>query len=121
MWRPEDARARFRGGLSGPTAGCAAGHTQANLVSVPADWAYDTLLFCQRNPKPCPVLDVTDAGSFTTVLADGADLRTDLPRYRVWQDGELAVTTLVLGRSEQLPGEFDGAFLEVVAEGEVAA
>jgi len=89
MWRPEDARARFRGGLSGPTAGCAAGHTQANLVSVPADWAYDTLLFCQRNPKPCPVLDVTDAGSFTTVLADGADLRTDLPRYRVWQDGEL--------------------------------
>ena len=76
-------------GLSGPTAGCAAGHTQANLISVPADWAYDMLLFCQRNPKPCPVLDVTDAGSWTTVLAGGADLRTDLPRYRVWEDGEL--------------------------------
>ncbi|CAM5508414.1 hypothetical protein SGLAM104S_00414 [Streptomyces glaucescens] len=88
-WTPEAARARFRAGLTGPTAGVAAGHTQVNLISVPADWAYDMLLFCQRNPKPCPVLDVTDEGSWTTVLADGADLRTDLPRYRVWRDGEL--------------------------------
>ncbi|MER6419312.1 putative hydro-lyase [Streptomyces sp. NPDC001137] len=88
-WSPRTARARFREGLSGPTAGVAAGHTQVNLISVPADWAYDMLLFCQRNPKPCPVLDVTDAGSATTILAEGADLRTDLPRYRVWQDGEL--------------------------------
>ena len=88
-WSPRQARTRFRAGLTGPTSGVAAGHTQANLISVPADWAYDMLLFCQRNPKPCPVLDVTDAGSWTTVLADGADLRTDLPRYRVWRDGEL--------------------------------
>ncbi|MER6676207.1 putative hydro-lyase [Streptomyces sp. NPDC000983] len=88
-WPPAEARGRFRAGLSGPTAGVAAGHTQVNLVSVPADWAYDMLLFCQRNPKPCPVLDVTDAGAHTTVLAPGADLRTDLPRYRVWRDGEL--------------------------------
>ncbi|MEU2310034.1 putative hydro-lyase [Streptomyces misionensis] len=88
-WSPRTARVRFRAGLAGPTAGVAAGHTQANLIAVPADWAYDMLLFCQRNPKPCPVLDVTDAGSPTTVLAEGADLRTDLPRYRVWQDGEL--------------------------------
>ncbi|MEW2072417.1 putative hydro-lyase [Streptomyces sp. NPDC017966] len=88
-WSPRSARARFREGLAGPTAGVAAGHTQANLISVPADWAYDMLLFCQRNPKPCPVLDVTDAGSTTTVLAPDADLRTDLPRYRVWEHGEL--------------------------------
>jgi uncharacterized protein YcsI (UPF0317 family) len=88
-WSPRAARSRFREGLAGPTAGVAAGHTQANLISVPADWAYDMLLFCQRNPKPCPVLDVTDAGSPSTVLAEGADLRTDLPRYRVWRDGEL--------------------------------
>jgi uncharacterized protein YcsI (UPF0317 family) len=47
------------------------------------------LLFAQRNPKPCPVLDVTDVGSPRTVLALGADLRTDLPRYRVWVDGVL--------------------------------
>ncbi|MEU2421882.1 putative hydro-lyase [Streptomyces sp. NPDC007851] len=88
-WRPETARARFRAGLTGATAGVSAGHTQANLISVPADWAYDMLLFCQRNPKPCPVLDVTDAGATGTVLAEGADLRTDLPRYRVWRNGEL--------------------------------
>ncbi|MDX6362621.1 putative hydro-lyase [Streptomyces sp. NPDC058274] len=88
-WSPKKARARFRSGVSGPTAGVASGHTQANLISVPADWAYDMLLFCQRNPKPCPVLDVTDAGSWTTPLAPGADLRTDLPRYRVWEHGEL--------------------------------
>ena len=88
-WTPARARRRFRSGLSVPTAGIAAGHAQANLVSVPADWAYDMLLFCQRNPKPCPVLDVTDAGSWTTVLAADADLRTDLPGYRVWEHGEL--------------------------------
>jgi len=75
--------------VSGPTAGLAAGYAQANLVAVPADWAYDMLLFTQRNPKPCPVLDVTDAGSPHTVLAPGADLRTGVPRYRVWQHGEL--------------------------------
>jgi uncharacterized protein YcsI (UPF0317 family) len=47
------------------------------------------LLFAQRNPKPCPVLDVTDPGSPRTALAPGADLRTDLPKYRVWRDGVL--------------------------------
>ncbi|MEU3243183.1 MULTISPECIES: putative hydro-lyase [unclassified Streptomyces] len=98
-WTPEKARAMFRSGVSGPTAGIAAGHTQANLISVPADWAYDMLLFCQRNPVPCPLLDVTDAGSWTTPLAAGADLRTDLPRYRVWEHGELVdEPTDVVGR-----------------------
>ncbi|MEU6083802.1 putative hydro-lyase [Streptomyces sp. NPDC047108] len=86
---PGAARAHFRTGASGTTAGWAPGHTQANLIAVPADWAYDVLLFCQRNPKPCPVLDVTDAGSWATPLAPGADLRTDVPRYRVWKHGEL--------------------------------
>lgn len=85
-----DARASFRAGLVTPTAGMAAGHTQANLIAVPADWAYEVLLFAQRNPKPCPVLDVTDPGSPRTVLAPEADLRTDLPAYRVWVDGVLA-------------------------------
>ena len=58
-------------------------------MSVPREAAYDLLLFCQRNPKPCPLLDVTEPGSWTTTLAPGADLRTDLPGYRVWRDGEL--------------------------------
>ncbi|MFG2194239.1 putative hydro-lyase [Streptomyces sp. NPDC048639] len=86
---PGEARAYFRTGAGGTTAGWAPGHTQANLIAVPADWAYDVLLFCQRNPRPCPVLDVTDAGAWTTPLAPGADLRTDVPRYRVWKHGEL--------------------------------
>ena len=62
---------------------------QANLIAVPADWAYDVLLFAQRNPRPCPVLDVLDAGSTRSRLAPDADLRTDIPAYRVWRDGVL--------------------------------
>jgi uncharacterized protein YcsI (UPF0317 family) len=86
---PAAARAAFRAGLAGPTAGWADGYAQANLIAVPRDWAYDVLLFCQRNPRPCPVLDVTDPGSARTTLAPDADLRTDLPGYRVWRDGVL--------------------------------
>lgn len=86
---PREARAAFRDGLVVPTSGWAAGFTQVNMISVPADWAYDVLLFCQRNPKPCPVLDVTDPGDTSTALAPGADLRTDMPLYRVWRDGQL--------------------------------
>jgi uncharacterized protein YcsI (UPF0317 family) len=82
---PEDVRLH----ATGPTTGLAAGYAQANLIAVPADWAYEMLLFAQRNPKPCPVLDVTDAGSPHTQLAPGADLRTAIPRYRIWRDGEL--------------------------------
>ena len=86
---PAQARARFRAGWAGPTSGWCAGYAQTNLVAVPRDWAYDFLLFTQRNPQPCPVLDVGDVGDPTTVLAPGADVRTDLPGYRVWRDGRL--------------------------------
>jgi uncharacterized protein YcsI (UPF0317 family) len=89
MRTPTQARKAFRDGLVTTTSGWLPGFVQANLVSVPAEAAYDMLLFAQRNPKPCPVLDVTDAGSPTTVLAPDADLRTDLPRYRVWRHGML--------------------------------
>jgi uncharacterized protein YcsI (UPF0317 family) len=82
---PAEVRTR----ADGPTAGLAPGYTQANLIALPRDWAYDMLLFAQRNPKPCPVLDVTDAGSPRTNLAPGADLRTDVPRYRIWHDGAM--------------------------------
>jgi uncharacterized protein YcsI (UPF0317 family) len=86
---PAESRAQYRAGLAVPSSGWAPGFTQANLVVLPRDWAYDMLLFGQRNPQPVPLLDVTDAGSPHTALAPGADLRTDLPRYRVWRDGEL--------------------------------
>jgi uncharacterized protein YcsI (UPF0317 family) len=79
------------GKLAGPTCGLALGFVQANLVVVPRELAFDFLLFCQRNPKPCPLLDVTEIGSaLPQLVAPGADLRTDLPRYRVYQNGELA-------------------------------
>jgi uncharacterized protein YcsI (UPF0317 family) len=81
-------RESFRSGEVRPTAGLAPGFAQANLIAVPRDWAYDMLLYGQRNPKPCPVLDVSETPS--SPLAPGADLRTDLALYRVWRDGALA-------------------------------
>ena len=86
---PEAARLRYRDGLAVPTTGWASGYAQANLVVLPRDWAFDMLLFAQRNPQAVPLLDVTDAGATSTALAPGADLRTDLPRYRVWRNGVL--------------------------------
>lgn len=71
-----------------PTAGLAPGYTQANLVIVPRVLAYDFLLFCQRNPQPCPLLEVLDIGDpEPRDLAPGADMRTDIPRYRVYRHG----------------------------------
>ena len=85
-WRQEIRAGRWRG----PTAGLAPGYAQANLVVIPRAYAYEFLLFCQRNPKPCPVLDVTEPGDpVPRYAAPEADLRTDLPRYRVYRDGEL--------------------------------
>jgi uncharacterized protein YcsI (UPF0317 family) len=78
------------GKLTGPTPGLAPGFVQANLVVVPQDLAFDFLLFCQRNPKPCPIIDVTEPGSpEPRLVAPGTDLRTDLPRYCVYRQGEL--------------------------------
>ena len=95
---PAEARARFRNGLAVATSGWCDRFTQANLVVVPQDWAYDVLLFAHRNPQPVPVLDVTDAGSRATRLAPGADLATDLPRYRVWRDGQVVDEPTHVGR-----------------------
>jgi uncharacterized protein YcsI (UPF0317 family) len=77
------------GEWAGHTGGLAPGYTQANLVILPKEYAYDFLLFCVRNPKPCPLLDVTDPGSpVPEFAAPGADLRVDLPRYRVYEHGQ---------------------------------
>jgi len=86
-----DIRAQARAGaLQTPTAGLALGFVQANLVVVPRELAFDFLLFCQRNPKPCPLLDVTEPGCpEPKYVAPGADLRTDVPRYRVYEHGLL--------------------------------
>ncbi|QXJ26372.1 putative hydro-lyase [Actinomadura graeca] len=84
---PDQARALFRAGLRAPTAGWCTGWAQANLIAVPREQAYDLLLFAQRNPKPCPVLDVTEPGATSAPLFSG-DLRTDLPGYIVYERGE---------------------------------
>jgi uncharacterized protein YcsI (UPF0317 family) len=89
---PGAARAMFRNGLVTPTSGWCDGFAQANLIVVPADWAFDVLLFAQRNPKPCPVLGVLEAGEVTGPLLGGGDVRTDVPLYTVYQDGEAAGT-----------------------------
>jgi uncharacterized protein YcsI (UPF0317 family) len=88
---PAELRAMMRSGeLSGLTSGMAPGYVQANLVILPRAQAFDFLLFCQRNPKPCPLLEVVEAGSVEpSQMAPGVDLRTDLPRYRVFENGEL--------------------------------
>lgn len=84
---------------TGPTAGLARGFTQANLVILPQPLALDFLLFCQRNPKPCPLLAVTEPGQVSPgVLAPDADLRTDLPKYRIWRDGELVAEPTAIAR-----------------------
>jgi uncharacterized protein YcsI (UPF0317 family) len=91
-WTPAEVRAAIRRGeWRRPTAGLARGWAQANLVVLPKANAYDFLLFCQRNPRPCPLLDVTDAGSpVPRLIAPEADLRTDIPLYRVYRDGRPA-------------------------------
>ena len=85
-----EARLACRAGFSGATAGLALGFAQANLVVLPADLANDFLRFCQRNPKPCPLLGVSEPGAVDLPgLAEDLDLRTDLPGYRVWREGEV--------------------------------
>ena len=78
------------GQFSGPTSGLALGKAQANLVILPHEAAFEFLVFCQRNPKPCPIIDVTDPGDpEPKQTAKGADIRTDLPLYRVYKKGQL--------------------------------
>lgn len=85
-------RTPIRAGIhTGQTAGLAPGHVQGNLVILPADWANDFLRFCQANPKPCPLLAVSEVGDpMLPTLGADIDIRTDVPRYRVYRDGELA-------------------------------
>ena len=76
--------------LIAQTSGMCNGYAQANMAILPKDLAFDFLLFCQRNKKPCPILDVTDAGSpIPHLTAPDADLRYDIPKYRIYRHGEM--------------------------------
>lgn len=88
---PADCRTAIRAGRwRGHTSGLAVRHVQGNLVVLPQALASDFLLYCQRNPKPCPLLAVGEPGDpALPTLGQGIDIRTDLPRYRVWREGRI--------------------------------
>ena len=76
--------------ITGQTSGMCAGYAQANLAILPKELAYDFLLFTQRNPKPCPILEVADVGSRELkFIAKDCDIATDFPKYRIYEKGEL--------------------------------
>ena len=88
---PKEVRALIRDGvITHQTSGMCGGYAQANLCILPKDYAFDFLLFCMRNPKPCPVLEVGDIGSrVIRTMADGGDICRDIPKYRIWRNGVL--------------------------------
>lgn len=87
-----DVRGAIRtGAYCGHTAGLAAGKLQCNLAILPEQYALDFLRFCQRNPKPCPIVGVSDSGDpAMPTLGRGIDIRTDVAKYRVFRDGVLS-------------------------------
>jgi uncharacterized protein YcsI (UPF0317 family) len=88
---PHAVRLAARAGvLDGPTSGHAHGYVQGNLAVLPAAYAGDFLRFCTANPKPCPVIGISEPGrTAMPELGSDLDIATDIPRYRVWKDGEL--------------------------------
>ena len=100
-----EARLTIRAGKHrGHTAGLAPGYVQGNLCILPADYATEFAAFCQRNPKPCPLIGMSAPGDpRIPTLARDLDIRTDVPRYRVFRQGELAdEPVLAEGRVELL-------------------
>ncbi|MCR9214764.1 MAG: putative hydro-lyase [Proteobacteria bacterium] len=89
---PAAVRQEIRqGNYQGQTAGLGFGHLQGNVAIVPSDYALDFFRFCQRNPKPCPLIGVTDAGSAELPgLGSKVDIRTDVPAYNIYRDGQLS-------------------------------
>lgn len=73
-----------------PTAGMCPGYAQTNLIVLPWEDAYDFLLFAQRNPKPIPILEVTEVGSRELqTLGNDIDVATDFPKYRIYRNGKM--------------------------------
>jgi uncharacterized protein YcsI (UPF0317 family) len=87
---PAELRRAIRSGAhTGHTAGLAPGYVQGNLCILPREYAADFMLFCQRNPKPCPLLAASEPGNYRLpALGKDLDLRTDVPGYRVFRDGK---------------------------------
>ena len=84
------ARLDCRAGMATTTAGVANGYVQGNLAILPEKFASAFHRFCQLNPKPCPIIGMSDVGDpRIPALGLDLDIRTDVPRYRVWRDGEV--------------------------------
>jgi len=88
---PKFFRGKVREGVwRKSTAGICPGYVQANLVILPKEFALDFTIFCLRNPQPCPILEILEPGDpKVQELATDADIRTDLPQYRIFREGEL--------------------------------
>ena len=87
MQTPSEVRAFARAHDMTTTAGRSRGFMQANLIALPSEYAFDFLLFAQRNPKPCPIVGVLEAGQYTSELIPGGDIRTDIAAYNIYEDG----------------------------------
>lgn len=85
---PELVQLACRNGYKGSTTGFAPGFVQANIISVPKEYTKDVLLFAQRNPKPCPLIELIEDGNVSGKYFKG-DIRTDLPGYRIYKNGEV--------------------------------
>ena len=89
---PLELRKQIRSGaFTGNTSGYSKGYVQGNLCILPVDWANDFLQFCQLNPKPCPLIGMSSApgDSHIAKLGDDLDIRTDIPSYKIFKNGEL--------------------------------
>lgn len=85
---PTQVQLACRNGYKGSTTGFAPGYVQANIISVPKEYTKDVLLYAQRNPKPCPLIELIEDGKVSGKYFKG-DIRTDLPGYRVYKDGQV--------------------------------
>ena len=88
-----EIRRRIRTGEhTGPTSGISGDKVQANLAILPKKYAFDFLLFAMRNNKPVPIIEVLEAGEYVSRYAKDSDIRTDVPLYNIYKDGELVET-----------------------------
>lgn len=86
--RPEEAWKKIRSGeIDYPTAGMCGGYAQANLVILPREYAEDFKEFTEKNPKPCPVLEILDGSPLVHDMGEGANIATDIPRYFIYRNG----------------------------------
>lgn len=110
-WKPSDVRRLIREGLiTAPTTGMCSGYAQGNLVVLPKELAWDFLLFCQRNPKACPLLEVADAGCRTFLqFGAGSDIARDIPKYRIYENG------ILTGEYTDVSCYFDDPGMELVS------